>query len=77
MPYAQHVVRVMGAAALHIYPPVARHTHVKMEKTGSKRSKRSPSFTPEEMAVLVDEVSQHRDDLFGGTKGKKNAFGRP
>ncbi|XP_067085427.1 myb-related transcription factor, partner of profilin-like [Osmerus mordax] len=43
-----------------------------MEKTTSKRSKRSPSFTPEEMAVLVDEVGQHHDDLFGGTKGKKN-----
>ncbi|XP_067092977.1 myb-related transcription factor, partner of profilin-like [Osmerus mordax] len=43
-----------------------------MEKTASKRSKRSPSFTPEEMAVLVDEVWQHRNDLFGGTKGKKN-----
>ncbi|XP_046886899.1 myb-related transcription factor, partner of profilin-like [Hypomesus transpacificus] len=43
-----------------------------MEKTASKRSKRSPSFTPEEMAVLVDEVWLHRDELFGGTKGKKD-----
>ena len=47
-----------------------------------KRGKRSPSFTPEETAVLIDEVSQHRDELSGGTKGKKKlvlktAFGRP
>lgn len=43
-----------------------------MERTGVKRSKRAPAFTAEEMGVLVDEVWQHQDILFGGTKGKKN-----
>jgi len=42
-----------------------------MEKAASKRNKRSPYFTAGEMAVLVDEVWQHRVVLFGGTKGKK------
>ena len=51
---------------------MARDTHVRMEKAASKRNKRSPSFTAEEMAVLVDEVWQHCDVLFGGTKGKKD-----
>ncbi|XP_059205855.1 myb-related transcription factor, partner of profilin-like [Centropristis striata] len=45
---------------------------MRMEKAGSKRSKRSPSFTAEEMATLVDEVWQHREVLFGGTRGKKD-----
>ena len=44
---------------------------MRMEKAASKRNKRSPSFTAEEMAVFVDEVWHHRDVLFGGTKGKK------
>ena len=43
-----------------------------MEKAASKQNKRSPSFNAEEMAVLVDEVWQHRNVLFGGTKGTKD-----
>ena len=64
----QVVIKPINA---YIYPPIARYTHVRMEKAASKRNKRSPSFTAGEMAVLVDEVWQHRDVLFGGTKGKK------
>ena len=55
-----------------IYTPLWLGTHVRMEKAASKRNKRSSSFTAEEMAVLVDEVWQHCDVLFGGTKGKKD-----
>ena len=66
----QVVIKPINA---YIYtPPAARHTHVRMEKAASKRNKRSPSFTAEEMVVLVDEVWQHRDVLFGETKGKKD-----
>jgi len=65
----QVVIKPINA---YIYPPVARHTHVRMEKAASKRNKRSPSFTAGEMAVLVDEVWQPRNVLFGGTKGKKD-----
>ena len=42
-----------------------------MEKAANKRNKRSPSITAEVMAELVDKVWQHRDVLFGGTKGQK------
>jgi len=42
-----------------------------MEKAASKQKKRSPSFTAEEMAVLVDEYWQHRDVLIWGNKGQK------
>ncbi|XP_062404168.1 myb-related transcription factor, partner of profilin-like [Sardina pilchardus] len=43
-----------------------------MEETRSKRKKRAPSFTAEEVTVLVDEVLQYRDVLFGGTREQKN-----
>lgn len=49
-----------------------RHTHERTEKAGSKRRKRSPTFTVEEMSILVDEVWQHRETLFGGSKEKKS-----
>ncbi|XP_061569032.1 myb-related transcription factor, partner of profilin-like [Cololabis saira] len=52
--------------------PTHRHTRVRMEKAASKRNKRSPSFTAEEMVVLMDEVWQHRDVLFGRTNSKKD-----
>ena len=69
---ANRCIQVIKPINAYIYPPVARHTHVRMEKTAIKRNKRSHSFNAEEMAVLVDEVWQHRDVLFGGTKGKKD-----
>lgn len=41
-----------------------------------KRAKRSPTFTAEEMRILVGEVWQQRDTLFGGTNGKKHILAK-
>ena len=45
---------------------------MRMEETSSKRNKGAPSFTVEEMGVLVDKVWWYRDVLFGGARDKKN-----
>lgn len=41
-----------------------------------KRAKRSPTFTAEELRILVGEVWLQRDTLFGGTNEKKNILAK-
>lgn len=45
-------------------------------ETQRKRAKRSPTFTAEELRILVGEVWRQRDTLFGGTNEKKNILAK-